>query len=597
MIIKYVKYLLLLFILSAPISALGSDYYVDPSGSGDSCTAGSPCTISTAIGKASAGDTIRLLPGTYSDASAETENTLGVITLNKSGTAENPITFISDSSDPDNYAVIDGGGSAGDLYYQGIQINSESWLVFENLKFQNCWKYVIRFTNSNYLTIRNCSCVGGTVFVQGTGGDTHHILVEYCDWEYTHLFWTTWGWQASHDSDSKNGSFFDSRAGWDARGASVIRYNSISDVFNGIQMYAEAQNRMANIEIYENTFEYILDNAIEPEVYTFNLHIYHNTFDQVASGILSLTGAVNAGGPIYFYGNVGYYDPSDPYTGSDYITQPRSYRAFKHEQGTDYTEDDVWIVHNSWVYRKWNTSTDRNEYIIHKNNIGVFTLGYLMKDWQFAAWNNVFDYDLTDTDWPASIDSGNQESHGIENDDPEFIDFANNDWRLEDTSPCKGTGTAITGFSYSDAENVDMGAYDGDNLVEGPPFYIQVPSGGLGYTEKPRITRHRVNGTELRIFWSWELDSETISTSTISLRADNVPVTINTVEMGATDREVIVTCASSLTNKDITIAFDSLPTGTNAADGTMWASTIGPISGEADSDIDIHGIQGTFTFQ
>ena len=125
-------------------------------------------TIAKGITSASAGDTILILPGTYS----------GIITINKSGTHDNPITLMSYSNNSDNYAVIDGGGVYGNVGKWGIHISSQSWIVLKNLKFQNCWNSNIHGYNSSYITVKNCSGVGGRNFYAFPGSSSHHILIE-----------------------------------------------------------------------------------------------------------------------------------------------------------------------------------------------------------------------------------------------------------------------------------------------------------------------------------------------------------------------------------------------------------------------------------
>jgi hypothetical protein len=108
---------------------LRADYpvlYVSPSGSGTTFTRSSPGAVSDALTAAPPGTTIRLLPGTYPRIDVEV-----------SGEPEHPITLVSDSQNPDQYAVIDGGNTTGASGNEGMVITNASWLVIENLKFQN----------------------------------------------------------------------------------------------------------------------------------------------------------------------------------------------------------------------------------------------------------------------------------------------------------------------------------------------------------------------------------------------------------------------------------------------------------------------------
>ncbi|MGA0447646.1 MAG: leucine-rich repeat protein, partial [Pseudohongiellaceae bacterium] len=120
-------------------------FHVAPSGTGMAFTRSSPGAVADALAAAPPGGTIRLLPGTYPK-----------IEVGVSGMPEKPIKLISDSADPAQYAIIDGGNTTGANGNQGMVISNASWLVIENLKFQNCWENIIELDNSSYITVRGC---------------------------------------------------------------------------------------------------------------------------------------------------------------------------------------------------------------------------------------------------------------------------------------------------------------------------------------------------------------------------------------------------------------------------------------------------------
>jgi len=70
-----------------------SEYFAAPTGTGTTCSSGSPCLLSTALGKANAGDRVTLKDGVYNEA----------LILKKSGTAGSYITI---RAEHDNQAVI-----------------------------------------------------------------------------------------------------------------------------------------------------------------------------------------------------------------------------------------------------------------------------------------------------------------------------------------------------------------------------------------------------------------------------------------------------------------------------------------------------------
>jgi hypothetical protein len=360
----------------------------------------------------------------------------------------------------------------------------------------------------------------------------------------------------------------------------VIRNNALSHVFNGIQIWSQSPNEEANIEIYRNRMDYVRDNGIEPERNTVNLHVYHNEFNQVGSYIFSLLHnltsyddpAMLLNGPMYVYGNVGHWDPSDPVGGLS--TFGPEYAVVKNLKW--FTGEPVFFYHNSWKYKLFGlpNTTNNDRSMLHYNNIGFFEDGYSIKSaMEFAEWGNAFDYDFSNQPWQSHLLDKGQEANGIVAPDPGWTDPANGDYRLQADSVCVDAGTVIPGFTQSyDGSAPDIGAYEGDKLVEGPPFYIRIPPGGLGYVEKPRITRHRVSGNQLTLFWSWALDPATVQNDQIIIRADGREVTVTSHRIEAPYRELELTTDQNLEGADLEIKFNTFPIGDNGATATLWGS-------------------------
>src|SRR5512139_2454851 len=80
--------LLLVLSLLCASPAWATTYYVSPTGSGTTCSAGSPCTLTTVNGKVAAGDTVYLNNGTYT-----TTGTTDCINPGVTGFAGNVITY------------------------------------------------------------------------------------------------------------------------------------------------------------------------------------------------------------------------------------------------------------------------------------------------------------------------------------------------------------------------------------------------------------------------------------------------------------------------------------------------------------------------
>jgi len=158
---------------------------------------------------------------------------------------------------------------------------------------------------------------------------------------------------------------------------------------------------------------------------------------------------------------------------------------------------------------------------------------------------------------------------------PKLENPALDNFSIPAESPAVDRGKIIDGFTqnYSGLAP-DIGAYEGDRLVEGPPFYIRTPPDGLPYREHPRITRHRVHNSQITLFFSTDLRPESVVTHAIDLRADNQKVIITKVRMGDTKREVIIEGQTNVENKLLKLALDPLPRGENGKLVTKWASTI-----------------------
>jgi hypothetical protein len=567
---------------------LATDYpvlYVSPSGSGTTFQRDQPGSIDDALAMAPPGTTIRLLPGTYPR-----------IDVGASGEPEQPITLISDSENPDHYAVIDGGNTTGANGNQGMLITDASWLVIENLKFQNCWQNIIELDNCSYVTVRGCDFKEGTDVVHAKAG-THHVLLEYNTWKQREEIWYVWTWADVHHSEVQDlrhyhGSFYDGP--WpgsgqnQAYGAVVIRHNQGSHLYNWLAMWSSAPNLQANIEVYGNRVDYVRDNVIEPERYTHNLHVYYNEFNQTAGGVFSLLHNTTTyddpnmllNGPMYVYGNVGFLDTNDlvpPEAIGPFDFIP-SYAVVKNCKW--FTAEPVKFFHNSWKYNKFGFSNDGNNdrQMHHFNNIGVYSNQYgysFHSKTRFGDWGNVFDYDFSNKAWQSFVTNQGQEANSIVAPEPGWTDPANSDYRLQSGSVCIDAGTVIPGFTQSyDGAAPDIGAYEGDKLVEGPPFYTMVPPGGLGYAEKPRITRHRIAGNQLTLFWSWPLNPATVQDDQIVLTVDGKQAVVTGHSLASSDRELVLTVDRDLEGATLEIVFMTLPTGDNGETATLWGSTL-----------------------
>jgi hypothetical protein len=215
----------------------------------------------------------------------------------------------------------------------------------------------------------------------------------------------------------------------------------------------------------------------------------------------------------------------------------------------------------------------------HYNNIYLMRMG--MRNWppdMMSQVDNLFDYDCITESWPSVITNDGQEEHGLANTDPRVISASRRDYRLSSDSPCIDRGKVIEGFTQSyQGKAPDIGAYEGDKLIEGPPFRIMIPPGGLLYKEKPRITRHRVKGNELTLFFSWPLDPGTVTKDIFHIQADGAVVDVTNAILGTSNCEIKLSLGENVDGKTLALRMNPLPVGGNGESATHWASTL-PLS-------------------
>lgn len=543
--------------------------YVSTSGS-DANTGVTPeqalASVAAALNHAKPGDEIRLLPGIY----------LGTQKIwSADGAPEFPITIMSDADNSSQFAIIDGGAPAAlDRYKYGLWFDNASWIVVKNLKFQNCWTDVVVMERVSYISFIGCQFKGGRRVIYPKGNNCHHFLVENCYWEQDERVYTTFSWDEMHHGSLAyyNGSLFGAKG---IGGGFVIRNNVIKNVFNGIRFTGDKNNsrQNGNGEIYGNTIINSRDNALEPEDVCSNLHCYHNTF---INSHAHISIDMIRGGPIYFYGNIGYQteDRGHEWT----IFKFRGYEAGKTAAPLD---EPFYVFNNSWFVHfdafGGSSSQYRNHHLRHFNNAYFFSqsgdLGL-----QFWGEDYELDFDCSNVEFPYLITFEGQEANGLVA-DPLFADQENGDFRLAEGSPCIDAGMVMNfpEFEWSQLFQglaPDIGAFEGDSRVEGPPFQFKQPPGGSYYVEKPRIVRHKISGDQLVLYWSIELDPVSVTRPSIHLYQDSSLISVADVSFPNTDYELQITAGKELDEARLSLRFDPLPLGKNGETATHWAATI-----------------------
>ena len=557
---------------SQSVNSQTKTIFVSPKGSDDNSgrSIDKPLiTINNAIDIATAGDTICLLPGTYSQ-------TISV--QDKSGDVDKPIYMVGYSDNVDEYPVIDGGilkpTPESESFW--IILKDSRWFEFDMIKFVNGWIDPIAITNSSYITFRKCNFFGAKHVIWAKGEQTHHILIENCFWDQGgEYLWTLKedeegvdAWTSMHHGSMVyfNGSIIDFRG---TGGSVVIRNNKIQNAFNAVRWRGKEGGYDSNVEIYGNHISQVRDNDFEPETYTYNLHIYHNILHNVHR-TLSIDNVY--GGFIYFYGNVITVD-DDPWTREVCKNLWKVYGAARN------LDFPLYMFNNSFygylnAFRVDVGTAIRTK---HFNNAYYFTRD---GGWIFDIWDStdVLDYDISNKVWAKNIIDNKQEEHG-QITDIKYVDTSKYNLKLQPSSPGIDAGkvmnfTELDWRQSYDGKAPDVGAYENGNLVEGPPFRFRIPpDANLSYKEKPRIVRYKIEGNKLILFFSDKIDTSVSKENIISVYQGEQNIQVKSVSFN-NNYKLVVNTYSSLSKDDLSIKFNSIPKGLNGEIATYWASAI-----------------------
>ncbi|MEM9326851.1 MAG: hypothetical protein AAGA85_14390, partial [Bacteroidota bacterium] len=507
------------------------------------------------------GDTLRLTSGIYQ----------GPFTISVNGTPMQPIVITSASRELDQLAVIDGGATRPGMELQNhwMLFRDASWIEIHHLQFQNGWTDPIRVENSSYLSFKSCDMVGGRRVIRAQGEGTHHVLVENCFWDQGGRYsWdvTEWegedAWTSMHHGQLAflNGSLFACEG---TSGGHVIRGNTIRNAFNAIRWRAK-QGMDKNIEIYENTIEYVRDNDFEPEDYAANLFIHHNRSHNVHK-TLSID-HVNGGG-IYYFGNVITTDLEERTA----AIATGYHKIYGNED--QHLSDTLYLFNNSFygtgrIHGSIGDRTILN--VVHQNNAYELT----QRKWELDQWNESlrYDYDCSSRPFSTVLTANRQEANGLVK-APGFQNPLTQDLTLREDSPCVDAGAAISieGLRWQqtfEGDAPDIGAFDGNRPIVGPFFRVRdspVP-------EHPRVTNVTSDEDSTQISFSTPLQRSSMTKNIMSVNASGLqqPLTDfvlvgqgHTVRFANPDSEVE------------SYAVGGQLKGTNGMTATHWASDAG----------------------
>ena len=277
-----------------------AEIFVDPDGDGQGLH---PTSLPRALRSARPGDEIILRAGRYTRP----------VTITRSGTKTAPIIIRSEEA---RLALMDGGQTPATDNGLGLELTKDSFafikclnakhVQLKGLQFRHCWPASVYIENSKGIRVSYCLGVGSRAFVfarqTGDQKTCKHILIEGCGWVQDPDFdmWegrATWSEiknDIGHGNKSHfNGAFFASN---NIAVKMSIRHNTISHAFNAIGMeidygFVEGSQtkpditRNRDVAIYGNSFAFIRDNAIEPEIGAQNWRVADNRVFNVHAAI------------------------------------------------------------------------------------------------------------------------------------------------------------------------------------------------------------------------------------------------------------------------------------------------------------------------
>ena len=513
------------------------------------------------LAKLQAGDTLLFKAGCYK---------VNLKLTNKHGSPDCPIVIKGEYR---TLTIVDGGALAPNSFPDNcaFYIDDCSWVTIDNLSFRNCWVDAIRVNNSSYISLTNSTIEGSRRAIFAQGRKSHHFLIENCYWEQGEHVWTKenqYSWEELHHGKFRhyNGGLLQARM---IGGSFVLRDNYIKNVYNGFRLSimgdAESDTlACTNGEIYRNVIENSADNAFEPEVYCKNLHFYHNKMIN-SHAFISITEV--GGGPLYFYGNTGVKLPDckDGWTIFKFVGKERRMHR------------PLYVFNNSWQVdtdvlgriqeNYWNGDNiyhfNNAYHLSHKDSVGIYYLGT----------NNVFENDCANIPFSSLVKRTAKYPSIVA--DPLFLDGKNGNFRLQKESPCRDRGIVPDGINIGfTGDKLDIGAYDDDVLVEGPPFRYEDPGKEMPDQEMPRIVRHKVDKDLLKLWFSYPLNPSTIKIKNFMLKTNKVSYSFCDYILQDDGYLLVLKAAEELPFENISLMISQKPKGMNGQEMTFWASTI-----------------------
>ena len=452
------------------ITVSGTQRYVAPNGSdtNNGSEATPYKTLGKAINAAAPGDVVWIKPGTYKE---------NLKINNKKGTPDAPIRIVGTSTSPADYPVWDGSnpGYTKNTDNPALTLTNSSWITIERLKFQSSGLSSVFVDASHYITFRR-NVMDYLKYGILARNKSSHILIEYNEFYQSYPSNSTW--TQLKDSKWEGGAY----TSFGGAGMNTIRYNYFHDQFNSVYMNRDVRVGNyydANVWIYRNRFERIVDDPYEPETFAVNNHFYHNTLIDTHR-MISLApegGSTPLQGPIYVYGNMMVLK-NNPTKESG-----RENSAYKLELSPNIWTKGIYLFNNSVDVSYPGTNGSGLDFFTttvpnftHINHV-YRSLKNVFNESNLKLTNSIISHDM-------ATNLGYTENPGFAQ-DPAFTNSNGENLTLSANSPAKGKGRELTvsgGFSSNNviAAGADLGAFNasGTDFKSFPsPAYMTPPGG------------------------------------------------------------------------------------------------------------------------
>jgi len=429
--------------------------YASPTGTEPWATATDvdhPCSAATAFGSATAGHVVQFAAGTYTG-TAGNDRFIPAFRPTNSGSAGNYITFQGNHA---GTVVLAHTGGSGPL----LGVNGPDYIVLRGFRCDEA--NGISAVDTGPVTINNYS---------------HHIIIEDCE----------------IDGNGNPNSVGTNHPGIRLEGATdiTLRYNWIHDCYNtvgphgdgnasGVQCYESGR-----VEIYSNDIitcggGVFLKNLVDPGSGSIDWFlIHHNWVEDVCIGFYHGRTPMIESAPAKYYQNVvklaaGY--------GASYATQFNvlidytKYGLVVNNTfvGTNTGNGGVAVLSATTGNKIWNNIFyDMDLYFVNANSSSYIDPAvvdfehncYYLGDDQFYIGSTT--YSLATWKSTYTQDSASPAAHSS---NPTFVDFANDNYKLDTGSPCLDAGIdTLNLLGGGTTEPINQGAYiTGDETIGRP---------------------------------------------------------------------------------------------------------------------------------